>query len=374
MAAGVADPATFGGDSEQLLSHHQTDQLDIRQTRLTTRQMIATPPQRRQDTIIEVDVECGQKGVKIVLHKITVGALRPRPGQPRREQRLGLIHLGGFRAHAATCLAHSPPASRTLSDAHHRRDLHCAAAIVIRRWFAPAPIGRIAPLRALVYLYVPIDVLVTGSWVRSRARLGDTLDHPLLVARLLHLPAPTVRIVVDLEVAIVVTLLAAATGRAPRTTGSLAGALYLMWMLIAMSYGKVDHDRFAFLVALAVLPTVGRALASDRSASAVAGRALRCIQVSVVLTYFSGGVGEDPFRWVELGYGCHSQARLAASAYAAVDLANRGARPAGRGRVARSAALSTALSAHRRHVLGTRQAQSMSPAEATGCPPQRPQI
>ncbi|HZC53857.1 MAG TPA: hypothetical protein VE441_15360 [Mycobacterium sp.] len=155
-----------------------------------------------------------------------------------------------------------------------------------RWWFTPAPIGRIALLRVLVYLYVPIDVLVTGSWVRAHARLGETLYHPLQIARLLHLPAPTSAIVVTVEIAVVVASLAAATGRAPRVTGSLAGALYLTWMLIAMSYGKVDHDRFAFLVALAVLPAVGHARAADRTASAAAGWALRCVQVSVVLTYF----------------------------------------------------------------------------------------
>jgi hypothetical protein len=57
-------------------------------------------------------------------------------------------------------------------------------------------------------------------------------------------------------------------------------------MFIAMSYGKVDHDRVAFLVALAVLPTVGAARWSDRTPDASAGWAMRSIQVAVVLTYF----------------------------------------------------------------------------------------
>ncbi len=155
-----------------------------------------------------------------------------------------------------------------------------------RWWFTPVPLGRIAVFRVLIYLYVPIDVLVTGAWVRSHAALGGTLYHPLYVARLLHLPTPTTAIVVVIEVAVVIASLAAATGWAPRLTGSLTGVLYLAWMLIAMSYGKVDHDRFAFLIALAVLPTVGRARARDRSASAAAGWALRCVQVAVVVTYF----------------------------------------------------------------------------------------
>ena len=148
------------------------------------------------------------------------------------------------------------------------------------------PLSRIAVLRVIVYLYVPIDVIGAGSGVRAHARLGHQLYHPLYVARLLHLPAPTVAMVTTIEIAVVVAALVAATGRAPRLSGGLAGALYLCWMFVAMSYGKVDHDRFAFLVALAVLPTVGVARASDRTRSAAAGWALRCVHVAIVLTYF----------------------------------------------------------------------------------------
>ncbi|HEY7047279.1 MAG TPA: hypothetical protein VH373_08670 [Jatrophihabitantaceae bacterium] len=148
------------------------------------------------------------------------------------------------------------------------------------------PLSRIAVLRIIVYLYVPIDVLGAGSGVREHSRLGQTLYHPLYIARLLDLPAPTTAAVTTIEVTVVIAALVAATGKAPRLSGGIAGALYLCWMLVAMSYGKVDHDRFAFLVALAVLPTVGTARVSDRSRSAAAGWALRCVWVAVVLTYF----------------------------------------------------------------------------------------
>jgi hypothetical protein len=56
-------------------------------------------------------------------------------------------------------------------------------------------------------------------------------------------------------------------------------------MLVAMSYGKVDHDRFAFLVLLAVLPTVGAARHGDAAEDESSGWALRCVQLAVVLTY-----------------------------------------------------------------------------------------
>ena len=55
-----------------------------------------------------------------------------------------------------------------------------------------------------------------------------------------------------------------------------------------MSYGKVDHDHLALVVALWVLPTVGviadRWRSTERSAQA--GWALKCIQISVIFTYF----------------------------------------------------------------------------------------
>ena len=55
-----------------------------------------------------------------------------------------------------------------------------------------------------------------------------------------------------------------------------------------MSYGKVDHDHLALVVALWVLPTVGAVPGRWRSTrrSAQAGWALKCIQIAVVFTYF----------------------------------------------------------------------------------------
>src|SRR5215212_910198 len=55
-----------------------------------------------------------------------------------------------------------------------------------------------------------------------------------------------------------------------------------------MSYGKVDHDHLALVVALWVLPTVGVIADRWRSVerSAQAGWALKCIQISVIFTYF----------------------------------------------------------------------------------------
>ena len=157
-------------------------------------------------------------------------------------------------------------------------------------WFGAVPLRRIALLRALVYLFIPLDVLLTSGWVREHAAQGTALYQPLTLARWLGLPAPSGLAVNLLAVLVVASALAAATGWRPRITGTVAGLAYLGWMVVAMSYGKVDHDRFAFLIALAVLPAIG---ASSLRPSRTAGRwtergawALRCIQLAVVATYF----------------------------------------------------------------------------------------
>lgn len=153
-------------------------------------------------------------------------------------------------------------------------------------WFRPVPLARVAVFRVIAYLFIPIDVLLTTAWVRAHADVPPEWYQPLLVARLLHLPTPTQALVVVVQGALLLAALAAATGRAPRLLGAAVFLLYGEWMVIAMSYGKVDHDRIAFLVALAVLPTIGRARFRDRRPSEAAGWAMAAVLVTVMLTYF----------------------------------------------------------------------------------------
>jgi hypothetical protein len=173
-------------------------------------------------------------------------------------------------------------------------------------WFAPAPLRRIAWLRTIVYLFIPVDVLLTTPWVASHGDLAHNLYRPLLIGRLFPLPTPTPTVVHLVEVALLLSALVAATNRAPRAAGAVVAVLYLEWMDIAFSYGKVDHDRFAFLIALAVLPTVGRARWKDREDSDAAGWALRSIQVAVVATYFLSSYA----KWRYGGFGWLNSATL----------------------------------------------------------------
>jgi hypothetical protein len=157
----------------------------------------------------------------------------------------------------------------------------------VGRWFfRPVPLARVAVFRAIAYLFIPLDVFLTTAWVRAHADVPVEWYSPLLIGRLLHLPTPTHTVVMVVQWALVLAALAAATGRAPRILGAAVFLLYGEWMVIAMSYGKVDHDRIAFLVALAVLPTIGRARFRDRRPSEAAGWAMAAVLVTVVLTYF----------------------------------------------------------------------------------------
>lgn len=165
------------------------------------------------------------------------------------------------------------------------------------KWlFEPVPKGRIAAFRTVVYLFVAADLVIFTPWVRHHADTPGELYQPLLVGRLLHLPTPTPLLVHGIFWLLLAVSLAAATGRAPRLLGWTVFALYFEWMVVAMSYGKVDHDRVGLLVALAVLPTAGRARHGDPERTEAGGWALRVTQIAVICTYFLAA-------WAKLRFG-----------------------------------------------------------------------
>jgi hypothetical protein len=154
------------------------------------------------------------------------------------------------------------------------------------RWLTePVPRGRVAAFRTLIYLFIAADLTWFTPWVRSHAAIPGVFYQPLVVGRLLHLPTPTSLMVNSIFWVLLALSLAAATGRAPGILGWAVFVLYAEWMIIAMSYGKVDHDRFGILVALAVLPTAGRARHGDPTLTERGGWALRATQLAVIATY-----------------------------------------------------------------------------------------
>jgi hypothetical protein len=167
----------------------------------------------------------------------------------------------------------------------------------ITNWLTePVPRGRVAAFRTVIYLFVAADLVWFTPWVRSHAAIPGRYYQPLFVGRLLHLPTPDATLVYGIFFALIPLALAAATGRAPRLLGWTVFALYFEWMIIAMSYGKVDHDRFGLLLALAVLPTCGPARHGDPTPTRAGGWALRLVQLGVIATYFLAS-------WAKLRFG-----------------------------------------------------------------------
>ena len=172
---------------------------------------------------------------------------------------------------------------------------------VVRWWTAPVPLARVALLRTVLYLFVIVDMFLFVNDVVPHGYAPE-FYKPLLIGRILPLPTPTPTVVHVLQYVLIGACLVAASGRLPRLAGWTVAVCFLEWLVIGMSYGKVDHDHLALIVAVLVLPTVGRARFRDLTPSEAAGWALRCIQVAVILTYFLSAVAKSirsgwPWGW-----------------------------------------------------------------------------
>lgn len=158
----------------------------------------------------------------------------------------------------------------------------------VERFLAPPlPLARVAWLRHVIYPFVLLDVLWIVTDPVPHGDVPASLYRGLVVRDLLHLPAPSHLYVRVLLGVIVVSALVAATGRLPRLAGWVCAVGMLDWVSNAFAYSKVDHDHFALIVALFVLPTVGRARVSDVDVrSQAAGWAIRMVQIGAVCIYF----------------------------------------------------------------------------------------
>jgi hypothetical protein len=159
-------------------------------------------------------------------------------------------------------------------------------------WFAPVrPEARVAVLRSVLYVFVLLDVHLIVRDPISLSR-HPALYVPRDFAVLLHLPPPSLALTWTLYAVLVVGCVVGIAGRAPRVAGWAVAAAFTWWVAIGFSYGKVDHDHLALVVALWLLPTVGAVPGgwSSTRRSAQAGWALKCVQVAVVATYFLSAV------------------------------------------------------------------------------------
>jgi hypothetical protein len=170
-------------------------------------------------------------------------------------------------------------------------------------WLAPVPLARIALLRIAIYIFTIGDLFWIVNDVIALSRTSPALYRPLLMREWLHLPAPNPAYVHTLRIVIIAGCLLCASGRLPRRLGVAVGvgvaAAFTDWVSIGMSYSKIDHDHFALIVALWVLPTVGTARLTgpgSRVRSEAAAWAVLCIQVGAVAVYFLSA-------WAKVRYG-----------------------------------------------------------------------
>lgn len=161
----------------------------------------------------------------------------------------------------------------------------------LRSWlFGPVPKARVAWLRVIAYGFLPVDMLLLTRSAIDHAQLPPELFRPVRIARWVHLPAPTPAMMWTILAVTLLAALVAATGRfserVTRIAGYTVAAGYLWWVVISMSYGKVDHDHLALVLALFALPSAGRARIGDGSPSEAASWSIRVIQIGVVSAYF----------------------------------------------------------------------------------------
>lgn len=158
----------------------------------------------------------------------------------------------------------------------------------VERFLAPSlPLARVAWLRHIIYPFVLLDVLWIVTDPIPHGDVPPSLYRGLVVRDVLHLPAPSHLYVRVLLGVVVVSAVVAATGRLPRLAGWVCAVGMLDWVSNAFAYSKVDHDHFALVVALFVLPTVGRARVGDVDLrSQAAGWAIRMVQIGAVSIYF----------------------------------------------------------------------------------------
>ncbi len=157
--------------------------------------------------------------------------------------------------------------------------------------FQPVPLGRISVLRIAIYLFVIFDVFAVVNDVIDHAGGRADLYKPVLLRQWLNLPPPSTGYAHVEQVVLIIGCLLCASQRLPSWAewlGALVvAAAFTDWVSIGFSYGKVDHDHFALITALWVLPAVGAARRPDRTTrSEAAGWALLCIQMACVATYF----------------------------------------------------------------------------------------
>ncbi|THV38537.1 HTTM domain-containing protein [Glycomyces buryatensis] len=175
-----------------------------------------------------------------------------------------------------------------------------------RNWFfPPTALGRVAAMRFLAGVFLMVEWWAYMPYIFMHRFVPEELYQPLMIGRLLPIPAPNYWIVTGTLIVILASALPMMFGYKPRLFGWILLAAYMEWMIIANSYGKVDHASFGFMMLLAMLPLMPEAKWGDtETLSERVGWGFNLVQIAVVFTYFLSAFAKfryGGFGWVNSG-------------------------------------------------------------------------
>ena len=149
-------------------------------------------------------------------------------------------------------------------------------------WFEPMPVARLDAVARVLFVGIIFMVSSPDRWALDHAEVPHSWYRPVLLARVLHLPAPTAASIGMLRTVIVVACLVGLVRRVPRLTSAVVFSGVVVWVLWAFSYGKVDHDRLTMVLALFALSITAR---HGPDVLARTGWSIRLVQVGFALAY-----------------------------------------------------------------------------------------
>ena len=104
-----------------------------------------------------------------------------------------------------------------------------------RYWFDPVPVERVDVFARIIAAVVAFTVVSKDGWAAMHADAPVEFYRPVLLARVLHLPAPTPTTMLAVRVLVVVGAVWMLTRRAPRAAAAVTLVSYGVWLLWAFS-------------------------------------------------------------------------------------------------------------------------------------------
>ena len=151
-----------------------------------------------------------------------------------------------------------------------------------RYWYEEIPPRRLAIFSFFVYGAVLFSVFVNDTWAQLHTWAPVEFYKPVFFAETLRIPPPNEITIWIVTAFVVGGCILGFTRRAPRVAGLIVLLSYGLWVTWAFSYGKIDHNQFATMVALFVLAVTP---ATGPAAPVLTGWGLRLVQVVFILTY-----------------------------------------------------------------------------------------